>query len=426
MRPLLRPLLCACLLLLAVTAPAGSNTLSPATYNALNDIQTLISEEKYSEAESTLNDLAADLNPGFGLALTYQLYGQLYLIQEQQDKALTWYRKSLALDALAPAQEAGLATTVAQLLLAREDYPQAVTELQPRIERFRQQEKEDAARNRQQDKEPAWILQPISFVTLASAYQLQKNYAASIPALEEAVARLRARGEAVKENWLQMLMAAYYQTQNYPRTAKVLDDLLRINPGKEDYWQQQTAVFQLLEKPALALRTLELGYSGGYVRKADSILLLVQMLLAQNIPDRAGRILQRHLDDGTIELNERNWKLLAAAWQQGRERDKAIPAILKASEFMQDGILILRAARLSIQDGNPRRTLELTEAALKKGLQDKDKPSALMLAGSSACELNELNTARRYFQQALSFADTAGNARAWLDYIAALETYPVK
>ena len=46
-----------------------------------------------------------------------------------------------------------------------------------------------------------------------------------------------------------------------------------------------------------------------------------------------------------------------------------------------------------------------------------------MLAASSAYELQDFNTARRYFQQALTYADTAANARSWLDYLAMLEQY---
>ena len=57
-------------------------------------------------------------------------------------------------------------------------------------------------------------------------------------------------------------------------------------------------------------------------------------------------------------------------------------------------------------------------------LDDDDKGRALLLAGRSATELNDLKAARRYFQQALTLADSAANARSWLEYINALEEYP--
>lgn len=410
---------------LASASFAANNSLSQSTYEELNSIQEQLAAQQYSEAEEALLELEDDLIPGFGLALTYQLHGQLYLLQEKNTEAMTWYSKALSLNALAPAQESALSTTLAQLHLAAENTSAAIAELEPRLTKILQLEKDKNSSKRKGDKEKNadWI-QPLSFITLASAYQLEKNYAASIPWLLQGIERTQSRGDKPKENWLQMLMAAHYQQKSYLKTAAVLDDLLRINPAKEDYWQQQAAIYQLLEKPKLALRTLELGYAGHYLKKADSILLLVQLLISENIPERAGRILQTHIKDETVELNERNWRLLAAAWQQGRERDKAVIAMREASAFMDDGSLLYRAAQMQQQAAQYQEALNDSEAALKKGLSERDKPRALMLAGSCAYELKDFAKARRYFQQALTLAAVAANARVWLDYLDTLEQYP--
>ncbi|UXD87491.1 tetratricopeptide repeat protein [Thalassolituus hydrocarboniclasticus] len=410
---------------LASASFAANNSLSQSTYEELNSIQEQLAAQQYSEAEEALLELEDDLIPGFGLALTYQLHGQLYLLQEKNTEAMTWYSKALSLNALAPAQESALSTTLAQLHLAAENTSAAIAELEPRLTKILQLEKDKNSSKRKGDKEKNadWI-QPLSFITLASAYQLEKNYAASIPWLLQGIERTQSRGDKPKENWLQMLMAAHYQQKSYLKTAAVLDDLLRINPAKEDYWQQQAAIYQLLEKPKLALRTLELGYAGHYLKKADSILLLVQLLISENIPERAGRILQAHIKDETVELNERNWRLLAAAWQQGRERDKAVIAMREASAFMDDGSLLYRAAQMQQQAAQYQEALNDSEAALKKGLSERDKPRALMLAGSCAYELKDFAKARRYFQQALTLAAVAANARVWLDYLDTLEQYP--
>jgi len=403
---------------------AANNSLSPSTYEELNAIQEQLAAQQYREAEEALLELEDDLNPGFGLALTYQLHGQLNLLQEKNKEAMLWYSKALALNVLAPAQESALSTTIAQLHLAAENNNAAIAELEPRLNNILSLEKDkNSDKKRGTDDKPVDWIQPLSFITLASAYQLEKNYAASVPWLIRGIERARSRGDQPKENWLQMLMAGHYQQKSYAKTAAVLDDLLRINPGKEDYWQQQAAVYQLLEQPALALRTLELGYAADYLTKPDSILLLVQLLISENIPERAGRILQAHLQDQSVELSERNWRVLAAAWQQGRERDKAVAAMREASTFMDDGSLLYRAAQMQQQNAQYQTALTDAEAALKKGLSERDKPRALMLAGSCAYELNDYTTARRYFQQALTLADVAANARVWLEYLDALEQY---
>ena len=105
-------------------------------------------------------------------------------------------------------------------------------------------------------------------------------------------------------------------------------------------------------------------------------------------------------------------------------RDKAAEAMLSASKFLEDGKLILRAAQLKEQNSDFKACMTIALDAIEKGLDDDDKGRALLLAGRSATELNDLKAARRYFQQALTLADSAGNARSWLEYINAMEEYP--
>jgi tetratricopeptide (TPR) repeat protein len=121
---------------------AANNSLSPSTYEELNAIQEQLAAQQYREAEEALLELEDDLNPGFGLALTYQLHGQLNLLQEKNKEAMLWYSKALALNVLAPAQESALSTTIAQLHLAAENNNAAIAELEPRLNNILSLEKD--------------------------------------------------------------------------------------------------------------------------------------------------------------------------------------------------------------------------------------------------------------------------------------------
>lgn len=408
------------LLSLPLLAFASSNSLTPGLYKTLNEVQEQLTAQNYTEAQTTLTKLESKLDTGFGLALVYQLHGQMLLMQEQPAKALDYFQKALDLNVLEPAQEAGIATTTAQILLSLDRAKEAYAQLEPRIERILALEQEEMKKRRGGERKKVndlHYVQPHTMVTLATACQMQKHYRTSIPWLRKAL----KRSDSPKESWLLMLMVALYQEKQYESAAEVLDDLQRLNPSKEDYWQQQAAMYQMAEKPALALRSLELGYAAGYITKSANILQLAQMLISEGLPERAARILQTHLDDNTLELNETNWRILASAWLQGRERQEAVKAMHIASSYMHDGSLIFRAAQLQAQDSYFNAALSDVETALKKGLNDKDKPQALMLAASSAYELRDINTSRRYFQQALNYASTASNAKSWLDYLGTIE-----
>lgn len=416
------------LLLLPFFSLANTDTsLTPALYKTLNEIQEQLEEKEYDLVETRLTKLENELKPSFGLALVYQLHGQLWLLQEKPEKGLSFFKKALELNVLAPAQEAGIATTTAQILLSLDRADEAYNDLAPRLKRIMAKEKEDNDKPRKasrykgnddsDEEKKVRYIQPTSFVTAATASQIKKRYDQSIPWLKHAI----ARSEAPKENWLLMLMVALYQEKQYAASIEVLDDLIRLNPSKEDYWQQQAALYQILEQPNKALRTLELGYAGGYIEKPATVMQLVQWLINNGIPERAGRILQKHLNDESLELNDRNWKILASAWQQSREHAKAAVALIEASEYMEDGSLIYRAAQLQLQIGEYQNAIDNAKKAIKKGLNEKDESNALMLVASSAYELNEYDLSRQYFQRALQFANTASSAKNWLDYLAALE-----
>ncbi|HUH58128.1 MAG TPA: hypothetical protein VL020_06400, partial [Pseudomonadales bacterium] len=72
------------LLLLPFFSLANTDTsLTPALYKTLNEIQEQLEEKEYDLVETRLTKLENELKPSFGLALVYQLHGQLWLLQEK-------------------------------------------------------------------------------------------------------------------------------------------------------------------------------------------------------------------------------------------------------------------------------------------------------------------------------------------------------
>ena len=202
----------------------ANQSLSPKTYERLNEIQELIQSEQFTEALQVVSELEADLTPGFGLALAYQMHAQLMLAQEDSQQALLYFNKALELEVLKPSQAVSLATNVAQLYLSSSQPAQAVTVLESRI---------IAA-----EKEKAGSTVSMAYITLGSALQVQKQYADSISWLQEGV----KRSDKPKENWLQMLMAAHYQIKQFAEAIAVLEQLIVINADKEEYWLQQASL----------------------------------------------------------------------------------------------------------------------------------------------------------------------------------------
>jgi tetratricopeptide (TPR) repeat protein len=407
-------------------AKAANQSISPKTYEALNEIQELLTQEKYSEVEEGLKDLEENLTPGFGLALTYQIHAQLFLAQENSQQALMYFNKALELEAMKAVQAVSLATNVAQLYLSNNDgtnsqVDKAIVMLQPRIE---------AA-----EKEKAKSTNAMAFITLGSAFQLKQDFKNAIVWLKQGI----DRAKQPRENWLQMLMAAHYQLKQFQQAIAVLDQLIVINEKKEEYWLQQASLHQLMQQPKAALKVLQLAHVRNILEKEDGLILLVQLLITQGIPERGGRILLDLLQQEKIELNEDNWKLLASAWLQSRERKQAVKAFIKAAELssqtakstqdnnerlkMKEAAakLYYRSAQLQFDESDFNGAISSFAKARELGINGKKLGLSLLMQGNAYFELTDYVNAKVYFSKALKEASSTNSARAWLDYMLQLE-----
>jgi tetratricopeptide (TPR) repeat protein len=387
----------------------------------LNDIQALLTEEKYTEVKEGLSDLEENLTAGFGLALTYQIHAQLFLAQENSSQALIYFNKALDLEAMKAVQAVSLATNVAQLYLADSQIKEAITVLQARIE---------AA-----EKESMGSTNSMAYITLGSSFQLKQDFKNAIIWLKQGI----ARSKQPRENWLQMLMAAHYQLKQYTDAIEVLDQLIVINETKEEYWLQQASLHQLLNKPKDALKVLQLANVRNILVKEDGLIILVQLLITEGVPERAGRILQQLIEQEKIELTEDNWKLLASAWLQSRERKQAVEAFINAAEFalqtadnlssesdlikakQEAAKLYYRSAQLQFDESDYKGAITSFTQARELGLVGKKVGLSLLMQGNAYFELEDYQNAKVYFSKALEEPSSTNSAKAWLDYMQQLE-----
>ena len=394
-----------------------NQSLSPRTYQALSDIQGLLAENKFAEVRAGLKGLEDNLTPGFGLALTYQIHAQLFLAEENNEQAIVYFNKALALNAMKPEQTVSLATNVAQLYLAAGKTDEAIEVLQVRIE---------AA----EKAEPGSTI-AMAFISLGSAYQLKQDFSNAVVWLKQGV----ARSEKPRENWLQMLMAAHYQLKEYPAAVVVLDDLIALNESKEEYWLQQASLFQMMNQPKRALHVLQLANVRNVLVKEDGLIILVQLLITEGVPERGGRILLELLDNKKIELSDDNWNLLASAWLQSRERKKAISAFIKAADLktklaskeagdlVDAANLYYRSAQLQFEESEFKAAADTFARARELGLIGNKVGLSLLMQGNAYFELENYGLAKEYFSRALKEASSTNTARAWLEYMEQLELF---
>ena len=173
----LRYALLSMLLFLSLSESAVADSLSPATYRTLEQVQTAMTDGDWSGADRVLEELIKDLNPGLGLALSYQMQAQIALAQERMTDAEQSLENALALDALPSDQQLNLSSNLAQIYLAGQER---------REQRTKKAEsllfKAIATAESQ-----ATAVPPSTFALLAICLQIQQRYGESIPWLNKAI-----------------------------------------------------------------------------------------------------------------------------------------------------------------------------------------------------------------------------------------------
>jgi len=399
------------LLFLGLSESAVADSLSPATYRTLEQVQTAMTDGDWSGADRVLEELIKDLNPGLGLALSYQMQAQIALAQERMTDAEQSLENALALDALPSDQQLNLSSNLAQIYLAGQER---------REQRTKKAEsllfKAIATAESQ-----ATAVPPSTFALLAICLQIQQRYGESIPWLNKAINTQAALQKLPEENWLVMLASALYQTKSYNKAAQALGQLTTLKPNNENYWLQRASMYQLLEQPQQQLAVLELAYAGGYLTQENSLIALAQLLIAQGVPERAARLLQQWLADNdknlTVSDSEANIKLLATAWQLGREDDDAAIVLSQAAIKTNEPQLAFYAMQLAVRRSSCVAAEGFLSQAQELGLDSNKKGDGLLLVGGCAFDNGDKNTARRYFQQALGVAGSAVVAQQWLAYL---------
>lgn len=403
-------LLAAALVGLVAPLPAGARerraapeakqveAVSPAAYKRLTAAQEALQNEHFAEAERILKELlrSSKLND-HEKALCHQTLGYVYSGQEQYAKAIRSFEAAQALHALPDSAQLTNQFDLGQLYMLQGRYDDGIRTLRAWFEKA---------------ENPA----ASAYILLANAYAQKEDYKNALKWAEDGLSRM---GEP-RASWTRLGAQLNLQAEHWKRAGYWLEKTIALEPGHKSDWIQLVAVYGQLDQPKKALAAMRLADLQGFVTKDKERVQLAQLYLFNEIPYRAGKVLQAGMDSGKIEKSQANWELLANAWSLAREDDRAIGPLRMAASKSKDGKLWLRLGQ--IQADNERwadAEQALRQAIAKGGL--KEPGQAHILLGITFFERDRLKDARKAFERAASFSSTKGAARSWLDVVASRE-----
>jgi tetratricopeptide (TPR) repeat protein len=403
------PALCVALLLAWVAGPCLAQDapvaelqrsepgalMSERAFRRFEAITSLYAEARYAEALGAAESyLGSDLKD-YEKAMGEQLLGYILIALERPADAVPHFERAIELDALPNAAHFNMMRSLAQLYAALEQWQKSIEMMGLYLSYQPEASGEDR------------IMMGQNYVQLG-------RYRDALSWVRGALERA---GDSPPESWLQLELAIHFELGDHRAALRVLRTLVARWPDRLRYWEMMAGAHQALDQDVEALAALMAAYNGGLIDEPAKLLNLVRLNMYVELPYEAGRILGQAIETGVVEANADNLELLLQAWTAAREFDRAAEAVDRLATLTADGDLLLRKARLMMEQNRWQAMLEAARQGLEIGNVGKPGEAWLMI-GIALLELDRLPESRRAFQQAQEFdADSRRQAREWQRFV---------
>ncbi|MDB5985876.1 MAG: hypothetical protein JWR16_929 [Nevskia sp.] len=375
-----------------------TQTLSQATYKQMEMAQKAFEAKDYKGAEAALDPLKVKLDKlnDYEKATLWNLYAAIFRSEDDNKRAIDAYAQVLKQNNLPDGMRDGALFSLAQTFFLMEDYPKAIRVL---------------------DKWFAVVqdVQPDAYILYAQAYYQQQKYAEAKAPILKALTIAKQRNQPLKENWLGLLRAVFYELKDYPKATKVMEVLVTNYP-KDTYFLQLSGLYGLAGDQKKQLEVMHVAYLGGYVTQPSDVLNLARLYLAQEAPQRAVDLLLTKMRDKVLEVNAENLQLLAQALSLAKDTEQSVPVLVRLSQMSGESKHYNYLGQAYTQLGDWSKAAQAFDAALK-GKNVSNTDSLHMQLGTALYNDGKLIQAREVFRGIPGSSSNAEAAANWAKFI---------
>lgn len=376
-------------------ADNSSSAISLKTFKKLSQVEALLQQEDYSGAQSELEKLlrnVSELSPA-DKAYTYHMQALLYLYQQHYSSArkyflLSYQVQDIGQPGLNDKTRLQVVEMLANLALHDEDYQQAIKFSQEYLQMAPQPSKS-------------------GYLILASAWYQLADYRKAIKPLKQVI-KLFEPDRSVYST----LFAVYYQLKQLPEATSIVEQMIRIWPDKAEYWLQLASLYLEQDKVMKSLEVMQLSLIQGFITKQNDLMQYVYALYDKKLPNKAATVLSSAMEKSIVDVNHKNYALLAALYVEAKEDSNALLSYKNAARLATDGKEDLFIAQIYYEQENYQQSINYAREALAKGI--KERGNVHMLMAASYHELADIAAAREQLMQAVNYEETKLTARKWL------------
>jgi TolA-binding protein len=254
---------------------------------------------------------------------------------------------------------------------------------------------------------------------VAQSYYIQKDYNNTITATQELIKIAKAKGQPVKENWLQLQMSSYHNLNRDKEAVAVLEQMLASFPSKR-YWKDMLTIVQtsgpMNDRARVELYRLK---RAAEVLDADEIVEMAEMSMAIGVPGDAKSVLEYGFNAKLIGVGsskERENRLLNKARTDSAEDQKALEAQARQAAAAASGDLDTKVGEAFMTYGQYDKAVEAITRGLGKGGVSAPDEAYLHL-GQALFAQKKYAEATKAFKSVKGDSNLAQFARLWVTLV---------
>lgn len=229
---------------------------------------------------------------------------------------------------------------------------------------------------------------------IAQTNYLQKNYKDAAQAINDAIKISEQAGKAPKEDWLNLLMSAQYNSGDKAAVAKTLEILVEKYPAQK-YWKDLLGGLQsqkgLVDRQNFEIYRLKMAT--GVLEGANEYVEMAELALQLGLPGDARVVIKKGFSLGLLGTGankDRELRLQKGAETQAESDLKMLPKVEKEAAAKPTGDPLAKLAEAYASYGQYDKAIDLYKQGIAKGgLKDRDLTELDMGIAYAAAKQND-------------------------------------
>lgn len=335
-------------LLLVLTLMLGSSLyaaqhMSKSTYNSLTNAQKLMQENKFTKAKAILDELLKQDKNAYEKSYILQTLSNIYITDNKYEKVAKIYEEIIKLGAFEPKSIDNIKFSLAKIYLSIEKFEKSL-KLSKSLVNSKFIKKEDIYEN------------------LILGYYYNKKYK---KAIEYSNIYMSSKKQNIKESWYKILYSSYIETKNYNGALSTMEKMVKLFNTNEQYWVQLASLYQQKNRLKKSLSTLELAYKNNVLTKKDNILYFINILLQNDVYNKAGVLLTKAVNENLIKEDKKIFEILVTCFINAKETNLAIKK-LESSKFANENKYKMILANLYYNKEQYKKSINIVDSIKTK------------------------------------------------------------